>query len=152
MPGVFAEAADLFEVARASAGSDADLALAVGQDGSIRILNAQGWSCHAIQVELGARTVYHITRASGRVRLEARSGLDFCVLEGARREPATHRGMGPASSTTGSPDVRMRSAISPGGLCVTTTCPAHPSSSSSVSVISRPTCGMASSTNLRLLP
>ncbi len=151
MPDMFELAAGLLEIALSPEASGGALAIMMGDDGSIRIREADGWTCHSLQADTGARAVYRIAGSPDRVRLEATDGIRRCLLESRRRRPL-HRSSGPASSTTGTPESRILRAISGEGRCVTTTCPAQPSSSSSDSAISRPMCGIAVSTNWRLLP
>lgn len=77
------DAESLFEAA-AGAGDPADVAIAVGPGGAIRITDASGWNLAALEAESGARSVYRISRGSGGLRVEGRSGSRTCLL---RAEP-----------------------------------------------------------------
>jgi hypothetical protein len=80
----WSDAQSIFETAShaARAGSqDCDLAILIGARGDIQMLEGAGWALPGLLAEHGAHTVYHVTRQSGRVRLEGRSGSHSCLLE-----------------------------------------------------------------------
>ncbi len=80
----WADAQSIFETAsRAGRGGspDCDMALLIGTQGEIRVLEASGWALPGLLAESGATTVYRVTRRSGTVRLEGRSGAHRCRLE-----------------------------------------------------------------------
>src|SRR5260370_577053 len=60
-----------------------DLAILIGRDGANRMMDAGGWMLDALQADSGARTVYRISRQSGRIRVEGRCGANSCALEAA---------------------------------------------------------------------
>jgi hypothetical protein len=47
-------------------------------------MDASGWALPSLQAHLGARAVYRVTRNSGQVRVEGRSGGRSCLLESER--------------------------------------------------------------------
>jgi hypothetical protein len=82
------DAENLFQAAF-SAGADSeagtDLAILIRPGGGIHIMDSSGWALPSLQAYSGARAVYRVTRNSGQVRVEGRSGVRSCVLES---EPA----------------------------------------------------------------
>ncbi len=80
-------AEEIFTTAAEAAGEDCAVAILVGHDGCIRMLQARDWGLEPLQVHHGAREAYLVQRSAGRVRLEARSGAESCVLETRQPEP-----------------------------------------------------------------
>jgi len=83
MGAFWTDAQGLFETARQAAHSgspDCDLAILIGAEGSVRMLEAAGWALPSLAAEHGARTVYRVTRERGSVRLEGCSGSQSCLL------------------------------------------------------------------------
>jgi hypothetical protein len=81
------------EIFAAATGGAEDCAwsLLVGRDGAIRMVSGNEWQLEPLRLHHGAREAYRVTRAQGRVRLEARSGSKSCVLQSG--EPAHLRPM-----------------------------------------------------------
>jgi hypothetical protein len=77
------DAEGIFETARDAslAGSpDCDLAILIGPQGEIHMLEAAGWALAGLLAEYGGKTAYRVTRERGQVWLEGRSGGDTCLL------------------------------------------------------------------------
>jgi hypothetical protein len=77
------DAEGIFETARdasLSGSPDCDLAILIGRQGEIHMLEAAGWALSSLLAEHGAQTAYRVTRKRGEVWLEGRSGGDTCVL------------------------------------------------------------------------
>ncbi len=68
---------------------DCDLAILIGPQGEIRMLDAAGWALSGLLAEHGAKTAYRVTRERGQVWLEGRSGGD--TLPAAQRIPGCGR-------------------------------------------------------------
>jgi len=83
---IFATAWD----ARRSGSPDCDLAILIGPQGDIHMLDAAGWALPGLLAQHGARTAYRVTRERGKVRLEGRSGSETCLLQ-AESPAATAR-------------------------------------------------------------
>lgn len=78
------DAQSIFETAsdaRRSGSPDCDLAILIGPQGDIHMLDAAGWALPGLLAQHGARTVYRVTRQRGKVRLEGRSGSETCLLQ-----------------------------------------------------------------------
>jgi len=56
------------------------LAILIGAQGEIHMLEAAGWALASLLAEHGAKTAYRVTREHGQVWLEGRSGGDTCLL------------------------------------------------------------------------
>jgi hypothetical protein len=56
------------------------LAILIGAQGEIHMLEAAGWALPGLLAEYGGKTAYRITRERGQVWLEGRSGGDTCLL------------------------------------------------------------------------
>ena len=87
------DAAQILDAAQAApvARQDCDLAILVGPRGSIRVVEAEGWTTDSMRTHYGADAAYRVTRRSGKVRVEGRSFGLKCLLEseaGASRRPA----------------------------------------------------------------
>ena len=88
MDAFFTDAEHLLEVARAAADEyPAETLVLRHRDGSVRISNASGLPNSAVWDSSGAAAVYRITRDSGCVRVEGKSGLRSCLLEA--RQPSS---------------------------------------------------------------
>ena len=84
MRAFWADAEGIFETAQgaSSAGSpDCELAILIGPQGEIRMLDGSGWALGGLLAEHGAKTAYRVTRERGRVWLEGKSGGDTCLLQ-----------------------------------------------------------------------
>ncbi len=74
---------EIFAVARrARAEASGELAILVGTDGAIHVLEAPDWELERLRAHHGARAAYLVSRRAGRVRLEARTASEYCRLEG----------------------------------------------------------------------
>ncbi len=77
-------AEEILEVARTAqkaGASPCEWAMVVTPDGGIRMLDAAGWRLSSLEAEFGAETVYHVSRRSEGVRLEARARGRYCLLQ-----------------------------------------------------------------------
>ena len=77
------DAQSIFETARQASRSgseDCDLAILIGPQGGIQMLDASGWALPCLAAHHGARTAYRVTRAGGSVSLEGRCGSETCLL------------------------------------------------------------------------
>ena len=79
-------AEEIFATAQGGCIEDCELAILVGHDGAIRMLEPQGWELEPLRLHHGAQAAYRVTRTAGQVRLEARSLGESCVLETNRSE------------------------------------------------------------------
>lgn len=80
-----ANAGSIFETARSAAAgglTPSDMTIAIGRNGHISMISGSEWSLETLAVERDAAMVYRVTRQNGQVRVEGRSGLEKCVLEG----------------------------------------------------------------------
>ena len=66
---------------------DCDWAILIDARGQIQVMDASGWGLDGLAAEHGNRTIYHVTRRSGTVRLEGRRGSQTCLLRS--ESPAT---------------------------------------------------------------
>jgi len=80
------EVEEIFATAREGGPEDCDLAILVGRDGGIHMVAGSDWGLEPLRVRHGATAAYRIARNGGRVRLEARSGDQSCVLRADRLE------------------------------------------------------------------
>jgi hypothetical protein len=83
MRAFWADAEGIFETARdacQSGSPDCDLAILIGPQGEIHMLEAAGWALAGLLAEHGAKTAYRVTRERGQVWLEGKSGGDTCLL------------------------------------------------------------------------
>jgi hypothetical protein len=83
--GTFLQHAEEIFTAAREGSEDCELAILVGRDGGIHMLAAADWGLEPLRLHHGAQTAYRISRGGGRVRLEARSGMQTCLLEAAPR-------------------------------------------------------------------
>jgi hypothetical protein len=76
-------AVSIFETASAAPadGNSPDLGILIDASGSLRIVDAAGWSPETLAAHYGARTVYHVTHTAGGVQVRGRSDGHTCVLE-----------------------------------------------------------------------
>ncbi|HEY2016537.1 MAG TPA: hypothetical protein VGH38_23700 [Bryobacteraceae bacterium] len=82
-------AEEIFLAAQQGGREDCEFAILVGSDGAIHMLPATGWELEPLRIEQGARAAYRVTRAGGRVRLEARSADESCVLQAKPEKKAS---------------------------------------------------------------
>lgn len=98
MSAFLEDAIGIFETALTGgddAGSASDMAVLVDSNGGLRIVDSHDWSLSGLESHYGARTIYRIDRGAGRVRVEARSGSQSCVLESAVPRRALLPGLSP---------------------------------------------------------
>ncbi len=79
-------AEEIFATAQGGGSEDCELAILIGRDGGIRMLAPGGWNLEGLRLHHGAEEVHLVQRRGGRVRLEARSRGESCVLETSRGE------------------------------------------------------------------
>jgi len=77
-------AEEIFTTACQGGAEDCEWALLVGGDGAIRMVAGSGWRLEPLRAHHGARAAYRVTRKSGRVRVEARSSGESCLLESSQ--------------------------------------------------------------------
>lgn len=58
-----------------------DVAIVIGGQGSVRMINPAGWSLPAMRTEFGAAAVYKVERRGSTVRVEGWDGERSCRLE-----------------------------------------------------------------------
>jgi hypothetical protein len=63
-----------------------EIAIVIGRDGSLRMIQPAGWSLAAMHAEFGAASVFKVERCGGSVRVEGWDGVQSCRLE----RPALH--------------------------------------------------------------
>ncbi|MGA2134229.1 MAG: hypothetical protein ABSH50_18195 [Bryobacteraceae bacterium] len=83
MEAFWADAERLFDTAcrAGQTGSpDCDLAILIGAQGGIHILEAGEWALPGLLAHHGAQTGYRITRRQGSVKLEGRCGSTACQM------------------------------------------------------------------------
>ena len=81
MSSFLRNAEEIFATANQGGGEECELAITIGPEGEIQIICDSDWNLEALRAHHGAREVFRVTRNSRRVRLEARSGAQHCVLE-----------------------------------------------------------------------
>jgi hypothetical protein len=69
-------------------GQSPDVAILVGADGALRVVDGAGWHPEALQAHYAVREVYQVTRTPGGVKLRARSGGRSCELTSESPAPA----------------------------------------------------------------
>lgn len=83
----------LLQVASAESDGElvpADLALMIDRRGTIQMMDASGWQTQSLREYAGAKSVYRIRKSGDRIRIEASSGPQRCVVESER--PHSGRG------------------------------------------------------------
>jgi hypothetical protein len=63
-----------------------EIAIVIGRDGSLRMIQPAGWSLAAMRAEFGAASVFKVERSGRTVRVEGWDGFQSCRLE----RPALH--------------------------------------------------------------
>ena len=87
MRAFWADAEGIFETARGaslSGSPDCDLAILIGPQGEIHMLQAAGWALAGLVAEHGAKTAYRVSEHAGSIRVEGREGTHTCVMESAK--------------------------------------------------------------------
>lgn len=80
MTTLLRRAESVFETASAAAAEYDNAAIVVDHFGGMRVLNSIEWSLPGIICEFGASEVYIIERRSGRVKVEAWTASEGCVV------------------------------------------------------------------------
>ena len=75
------KAEEILEVATAGSNTLTDAAILIDRQGSLRMLDATGWSLPGLAAEYGAAAVYKIERRGRAVRVEGWNGSDRCLLQ-----------------------------------------------------------------------
>ncbi len=98
MSAFLQDAVGIFETALTGCQSaeTADMAVLVDANGGLRVVESRDWTLSGLEAHYGARTIYRIDRNAGRVRVEARSGAESCVLESAAPRRTLLPGLTPA--------------------------------------------------------
>jgi len=84
-------AEEIYLAAQEGGPDDCEMAILVSRDGGIHMISGADWELEPLRIDHGARAAYRVSRRDGRVRLEARSADESCLLETkppARRIPA----------------------------------------------------------------
>lgn len=89
------DAEQILETAEAaSALEPANFIILIGPEGDIHMLSGSDWPLDSLQVHYGARTLYRVSRAGGRVSVEGRSGSQHCRLESESPRAVARRLLG----------------------------------------------------------
>jgi hypothetical protein len=110
------DAEGLFETARQAgrAGSpDCDVAILIGPQGDIQLLEAAGWALPGLVAERGACAAYRVTRERGAVRLEGRRGSQTCLLRSESPAAVARHLLGTAPAYLRSPEALAASRPCP---------------------------------------
>ena len=82
MSAFLQQAEDILDVAIAGNRYGAgDVAILIGRQGGMRMLDPAGWSLPALSAEFGASAVYKVERRGGAVRVEGWSGGQRCLIQ-----------------------------------------------------------------------
>jgi len=58
-----------------------DVAIVIGRQGNVHMLDPRGWSLPAMRIEFGASAVYRVERRGNTVRVDGWDGDRSCRLE-----------------------------------------------------------------------
>ena len=78
--GFLQDAEGILETAQAAA-SHSDFTILISPEGTIHMLADSDWPLASLAQHHGSRTLYRVSRNSGRVSVEGRSGNQTCRLE-----------------------------------------------------------------------
>ena len=98
MSALIRQAEEILEVAvRGRDETSAEMAIVMGRDGCLRIIDGAEWGIAGLFAQYGAKAVYRVERRAGKVRVEGWSGMERCVLdrEMPRRSYATRSQVAP---------------------------------------------------------
>jgi hypothetical protein len=70
-----------------------DIAIVIGRQGNVRMLEPSGWSLPALRLEFGAKAVYKVERRGNMVRVEGWDGDRSCRLEKCAPPATSHAGL-----------------------------------------------------------
>ena len=76
-------AEEILDIASAGNGEAGDMAIVVGREGGMRMVDPQGWSLAALCAEFGAPAAYKVERRGRTVRVEGWGGGERCLLQRA---------------------------------------------------------------------
>ena len=113
MDRFLADAQGLLETACAAGGHDADLAILIGAEGSIQIVDAVGIPLAALRLNMGALTAYRVRQTPKGVQVEGRTESRCCVLEAESPSFAARRLL--TGGYAANPLVRERISAAPDG-------------------------------------
>jgi len=71
----------ILDIASAGNGEAGDLAIVMGHEGGMRMVEPQGWSLAALCAEFGAPAAYKVEHRGGIVRVEGWGGGERCLLQ-----------------------------------------------------------------------
>lgn len=69
------------EILETALSGSAEVAIIVGRQGTLRMIEPAGWSLPAMRTEFGAAAVYKVERRGNTVRVEGWDGEKSCRLE-----------------------------------------------------------------------
>ncbi len=81
-------AGQIFATALEAAGEDCEMAILISRQGGIQFAPAAGCALESLRLERGAESAYRVERRCGRVRVEASTARERCLLE-AQPPPQT---------------------------------------------------------------
>ncbi|MEO8593110.1 MAG: hypothetical protein ABI759_07305 [Candidatus Solibacter sp.] len=81
MSGFLNKAEEILEIAAAGMGEAGDLAIVLGREGALRMLEPGGWSLPAMCAEFGAAAAYKVERRGRTVRVEGWADGERCLLQ-----------------------------------------------------------------------
>ena len=58
-----------------------EIAIVIDRQGSVRMMDPNGWSLPSLHLECGAGFVYKVERRAGMVRVEGWNGTEGCLLQ-----------------------------------------------------------------------
>jgi hypothetical protein len=87
----FQHAEEIFQTAQAGR-DDCELSILIKPDGGIHVLEAPDWALEPLRLHHAASAVYRVSRRRGKVRLEARSAGESCVMEALPTVPPSRHG------------------------------------------------------------
>jgi hypothetical protein len=83
MKAFLRHAEEILDIASAGNGEAGDMAIVVGHEGGMRMVEPRGWSLTALCAEFGAPAAYKVERRGCIVRVEGWSGGERCLLQRA---------------------------------------------------------------------
>ena len=101
MKALLRHAEEILEIASAGNGEAGDMAIVVGHEGGMRMVEPQGWSLAALCAEFGAPVAYKVERRGRIVRVEGWSGGERCLLQRATGVRQATRFLGFAGLASG---------------------------------------------------
>jgi len=74
-------AEEIFATARQAGQDDCEVAILIQRDGGILMVPVSGWELEPLRMHHGASAAYRVSRNGSRVRVEARSAGETCMLQ-----------------------------------------------------------------------